>query len=137
MAKKAENKKLNNKSNINILEAVNNSSSENPHKIGDIVLALAGRDEDRLFVVIGIADKDYVLIADGRSRRIDSPKKKKVRHIKLVAEDFGIKSGESEKSDAAGDLKQKYLKSGGFTNLILKNIIAEYVKNSTKINNLK
>ncbi|MCL2775065.1 MAG: KOW domain-containing RNA-binding protein [Oscillospiraceae bacterium] len=121
MVKKTGNKKLNNTS-MDIANNINTDADGNPYKIGDIVLASAGRDENRLFVVVGILDKDYVLIANGRSRRVDFPKKKKVRHIKPAA---------------AGDFKLKDLKDGKFTNLIIKNIIAEYIKNSIKINNLK
>ena len=64
-------------------------------KAGDIVLALAGRDEGRKFAVVAVADENYVLIADGKSRRADKPKKKKIKHLKLVKEAaFEIKAGE-------------------------------------------
>ena len=58
------------------------------YKVGDIALALAGRDEGRLFAVVNIDEDDgnYVLIADGRSRRADKPKRKKIKHLKLVKE---------------------------------------------------
>ena len=67
------------------------------YKTGDIALALAGRDEGRLFAVIALDDKDenYVFIADGRSRRADKPKRKKIKHLKLVKETaFECKEGE-------------------------------------------
>ena len=119
----AKNKKLNNKNksfNFNTPDISDNfntfdNKSENPFKIGDIIRALAGRDEDRMFIVVGVMDKDYVLIANGRSRRVDSPKKKKIRHIKLLRE-------------AGGDFNIKDLKGGRFTNLIVRNIITEYYK---------
>jgi len=56
------------------------------YKAGDIVLALAGRDEGRIFAVLEILDENYVLIADGRSRRVDKPKRKKIKHLKLIKE---------------------------------------------------
>ena len=43
------------------------------YKAGDIIIALAGRDEGRLFAVIAVEDENYVLMADGRSRRADKP----------------------------------------------------------------
>lgn len=49
--------------------------------IGQIVTSKAGRDKDRLFVIIDIIDDKYVLIADGDLRKIEKPKKKKVRHL--------------------------------------------------------
>ena len=65
--------------------------------IGDIVRALAGRDEGRLFAVVAVDDKDenYVWIADGRSRRADKPKRKKIKHLKLFhAATFELKEGD-------------------------------------------
>jgi len=50
-------------------------------EIGKVVLAKAGRDKGRHFVIVGRIDKDYVLIADGRTRSIDKPKKKKIKHL--------------------------------------------------------
>ena len=85
--------------------------------IGDIVLALAGRDAKRLFVVVGILDGDenYVFIADGKSRKADLPKKKKVKHIELAK-----KAGD-------GYIEKLNLKNGKFTNVVLKKIISEYL----------
>jgi len=79
--------------------------------VGDIVRALAGRDEERLFAVVGILDENYVYIADGKSRKADSPKKKKIRHIELV--------------EKAGDdfMQGLNLKGGKFTNSVLRKII--------------
>ncbi len=50
-------------------------------KIGRVVRSTQGRDAGRLFVVVGVIDESYVLIADGALRRIDRPKKKKVKHL--------------------------------------------------------
>lgn len=49
--------------------------------VGQIVSSKAGRDKDRLFVIIDIIDHQYVLIADGDLRKIEKPKKKKVKHL--------------------------------------------------------
>ena len=84
------------------------------YSVGDIVLALAGRDEERLFVVVGILDENYVLIADGKSRKADSPKKKKIKHIKLAE-----KAGD-------GFMQGLNLKNGKFTNSVLRKIISEH-----------
>ena len=48
---------------------------------GDIVFAKAGRDKDKPFVVTEVLDEQYVLLADGRRRRVDKPKKKKLKHL--------------------------------------------------------
>ena len=72
--------------------------SENyKYKVGDIVESLAGRDAKRQFAVIGLdsEDENYLILADGRLRRADKPKRKKIKHVKLVKESgFEIKDGE-------------------------------------------
>ena len=50
--------------------------------ISDVVISLNGRDEGKLFLVVGTED-EYSLLADGKGRRIDKPKKKKNKHLKL------------------------------------------------------
>jgi len=79
--------------------------------IGDIVIANAGRDAERLFVIVGIIDENYVYIANGRSRRADAPKKKKIKHIGLV------------KKAEDGFIDSLNLKNGNFTNSVLRKII--------------
>ena len=48
---------------------------------GQIVYSKAGRDSGNAFVVIGIEEDNYVLIADGSKRRIEKAKKKKSKHL--------------------------------------------------------
>ena len=55
--------------------------SLNEFTLGQVVQSTQGRDAGRDFVVVGIIDQSYVLIADGALRRIDRPKKKKVKHL--------------------------------------------------------
>ena len=50
----------------------------------DIVISLNGRDEGKLFFVLG-TEEEYVLLADGKGRRIEKPKSKKLKHIQFVA----------------------------------------------------
>ncbi|MBQ3378285.1 MAG: KOW domain-containing RNA-binding protein [Clostridia bacterium] len=54
--------------------------------ISSIVRSLNGRDEGRLFVVIGFPKENHVSIANGRQRKIESPKIKKLKHIELVTQ---------------------------------------------------
>ena len=51
-------------------------------QIGRVVLAKAGRDKGKAFIIIQRLDDEYVLIADGVGRRIEKPKKKKLKHLK-------------------------------------------------------
>lgn len=53
--------------------------------IGRLVVSLAGRDKGSICVVTGLSDdKDYVFIADGRIRKVEAPKKKKLKHVSPV-----------------------------------------------------
>jgi ribosomal protein L14E/L6E/L27E len=57
--------------------------------IGSIVKATMGRDKDKFFVVTGFIDDNHLLIADGRTRTINRPKKKKLKHI-LIMRDVAL-----------------------------------------------
>ncbi|MCG8541305.1 MAG: KOW domain-containing RNA-binding protein [Clostridia bacterium] len=61
--------------------------------IGQFVKSKAGRDRDRVFIVIDIIDELYVLIADGDFRKMENAKKKKIKHLSK----FNIVSEEIEK----------------------------------------
>jgi len=50
----------------------------------DIVISLNGRDKDKRFFVLGI-EEEYVLLADGKGRRIEKPKRKKLKHVQFEA----------------------------------------------------
>ena len=49
----------------------------------DIVISLAGRDKDKLFYVMDVED-NYVLLADGKGRKLENPKRKKLKHVRRV-----------------------------------------------------
>ena len=63
----------------------------------DIVRSDAGRDKGKLFVVLA-AEGEYLLLADGKGRKVESPKRKKRRHVLFVAADSTLLS-EKIKSD--------------------------------------
>ena len=48
-----------------------------------LVVSKAGRDQGQLFYVID-ADEQYVYLADGKSRRLEKPKRKKRRHVRKL-----------------------------------------------------
>lgn len=50
---------------------------------GCVVLSTAGRDKGRYFIVLDIED-NYVSIVDGKLRRVESPKRKKIKHLMYV-----------------------------------------------------
>ena len=48
--------------------------------IGQVVKSKAGRDKGRIFIVIEV-DGEYAYLVDGDFRRLDKPKKKKIKHL--------------------------------------------------------
>ncbi|WP_243109391.1 KOW domain-containing RNA-binding protein [Anaerophilus nitritogenes] len=68
--------------------------------IGQIVKSKAGRDQDRLFIVIDIIDDQYVLVSDGDLRKIDKAKKKKMKHLakyNIISEEVKSRIEKGEK----------------------------------------
>ena len=55
----------------------------------NIVKSTAGRDEGDLFFVLDIQG-EFLLLADGKSRRVEKPKKKKCKHISFVGESHSV-----------------------------------------------
>ena len=51
--------------------------------ISDVVQATAGRDSGKLFYVIAQED-DYLVLANGKDRPLDRPKRKKRKHVQMV-----------------------------------------------------
>ena len=49
---------------------------------GRVVLSTQGRDEGRYFIVLEVIDENFVLMADGLTRKLAHPKKKKVKHLR-------------------------------------------------------
>lgn len=53
--------------------------------LGQLVVSLAGRDKNIICAVVGASeDEGYVMIADGKIRKVENPKKKKLKHLKPI-----------------------------------------------------
>ena len=50
----------------------------------NIVRSDAGRDKGKLFFVLG-TEEDFLLLADGKTRRLERPKRKKRKHVVFQA----------------------------------------------------
>ena len=51
--------------------------------ISDVVVSTAGRDRNELFYVVD-ADPLYLMLANGKDRTLDKPKRKKRKHVQKV-----------------------------------------------------
>lgn len=56
----------------------------------DIVMSIAGRDKGNLYIVVGKTDKEKVLVADGKSKKVENPKKKNQKHLQLVCKNCNL-----------------------------------------------
>ena len=52
-------------------------------RISDVVVSTAGRDRNQLFYVIG-TEGVYTILANGRERTLEKPKRKKLKHVSKV-----------------------------------------------------
>lgn len=52
--------------------------------LGQLVTTNAGRDRGCSFVVVGFDDKGFLKLSDGRNYPIVKPKRKNVRHVKIL-----------------------------------------------------
>lgn len=52
-------------------------------EIGSIVISTMGRDKGMYFIVVAV-EENYVYLVDGSVRKVDKPKKKKIKHIELT-----------------------------------------------------
>ena len=82
-----------------------------PMETGRAVQSLQGRDAGRCFVILQVVDDQFVLMADGLTRKLDHPKKKKVKHlhpkpVRMEGVEDGLKSHQLLDSDLRAFLKE-------------------------------
>ena len=53
-------------------------------KVGQVVESKAGRDKGVFMIIYSIIDDKYVTVVDGSYRKIENPKKKKLKHLHLT-----------------------------------------------------
>lgn len=67
--------------------------------LGQIVISRAGRDAGKRFVVVKVVDEFFVEISDGDLRKIEKPKKKKIKHLNITDEKAEILAEKLKNSD--------------------------------------
>jgi len=55
-----------------------------PELLGTIVISKKGRDCGKTAVIAGWLQGDFALVADGKKRTIDKPKKKNMKHLEFT-----------------------------------------------------
>lgn len=81
---------------------------------GQVVKSKAGRDRNRVFVILDIVDDSFVLVVDGDLRKLNSPKKKKIKHLVVyntILEEFinMLKSNQKINDAAVRKLLEPFL----------------------------
>ncbi len=56
----------------------------NKVKVGQLIMSKAGHDSEEKFVVTCIINVQYVYISDGRLKKVENPKKKNIKHCRLL-----------------------------------------------------
>ena len=59
-----------------------------PIEAGRVVVSTQGHDRGRAFLVVAALDERYVTIADGDTRKVASPKKKQIKHVRPAPHTF-------------------------------------------------
>lgn len=80
--------------------------------LGRLVRSTAGHDRGSFLVIVGVDDEEHVLLADGRLRTIEKPKRKKLRHVAV-------------RSAFSNELHQKLVSGSPIQNAELRRFIAE------------
>lgn len=78
---------------------------------GRVVKSKAGRDKDNYFVIMSVEDS-FCYVCDGKIRKVDTPKKKKIKH--LVVTEYSlelIKNKLDENQIVTDSMIRKELKS--------------------------
>ncbi|QGU96900.1 RNA-binding protein [Clostridium bovifaecis] len=52
--------------------------------LGRVVYSKVGRDSGKAFIILDKIDDNYVSIIDGDLRKVEKPKKKKIKHLNIT-----------------------------------------------------
>ena len=51
---------------------------------GGVVQSVQGRDDGHYYVIAEVLNGGFVLVVDGKTRTLENPKKKNVKHLRLL-----------------------------------------------------
>ena len=82
--------------------------------VGSVVRSLAGHDKGDYFIVLSVVG-DCAYIADGKLRKVESPKRKKLKHIQIS-------------NKIATDLRERLDNNEAVENFEVRKALAELVR---------
>ncbi|MEJ6949561.1 RNA-binding protein [Natronospora cellulosivora (SeqCode)] len=56
------------------------------YHLGEIVISKAGRDINNAYIIVEKENDAYVKVADGINKRVEYPKRKNIKHLKLTGD---------------------------------------------------
>lgn len=59
-------------------------------KQGAVVYSLKGRDAGAYYVCVAEADDKFVFVCDGKTHRLNRPKKKNIKHLKHTGKSLDV-----------------------------------------------
>ncbi len=89
------------------------------NNIGYFATSLAGHDHNNIYIIVD-ADDEYVYLVDGKLKKVDNPKKKKLKHVQLI-----------KKTDDT--IADRINNNVAFTNEDIKYAIKNYNKENQKL----
>jgi len=84
----------------------------------EVVIPINGRDAGKRFVVIE-TEGEYSLLADGRGRRVEKPKRKKNKHVKVEGK-------------LSGPIAEKLIEGEKITNNEIRRVLSTPVEGGEK-----
>lgn len=86
------------------------------YKIGNLVIAKAGKEKGQLFVIVSLDDK-YAYLSDGKRLKKDKPKRKSFKHIILYDNETLDEQVLLDNNDRVNSAIRKFIKLKGESNV--------------------
>ena len=79
--------------------------------LGATCVSLAGHDKGRTYVIVKVIDPEFVAVADGVYRGIQTPKRKRLKHLKIAegASEIGFLAKIADGTVKDNELKRQIL----------------------------
>ena len=88
-------------------------------QLGQIVRTKAGRDRGKWMVVVGFEKESFVYLTDGRSRKTEKPKLKKLKHV-------------AKTNRISQEIVQELQQKGSVSDYLVRQVLSQYQEITVK-----
>lgn len=81
--------------------------------VGQVVRSTAGRDKGQYMVVVAVVDENFILVCNGKLRKVNNPKKKRIKHL-------------AKTNHVSKEIHEKLLNGNKITNAEIRKILESY-----------